>query len=845
MGAGAILYAATNNKVLGSNTITFSGTNAGVVVDGRTLSNTFRIQGGLSSNNGAVQLRNAATLNGPIELLGNAGIGSFNGIATIGGVVSGSANHALTFDFGFSDTSSVRLTAANTFSGTVAFGTTRTAAAGIILVNSDALQFSTLSSFGGSAAQSQIQFDQSVAGRVFTVGGLSGVAGSLKLENNAATPAGITLRVGNNNGSTTLSGTLSGAGGMTKIGSGTLTLAGSNSYGGATQVTAGVLALGASNVLSGSTAVTVGGGEMRMGANSNAVASFAITSGSLTGSGKLTAATYALGGGTVGANLGGGALAVSANSALNGTSDATTVNLNAGVLTLGSGGTRFTSNLVAVSGSAGAGLTLGGAEAFGSLAGAANVALGGSILSVGSADTSTSYSGTLSGAGGLTKLGSGTFTLSGGNTYGGSTQVSAGVLALGASNVLSGSTAVTVGGGEMSMGANSNTVASFAITSGSLTGSGKLTAATYGLGGGTVAANLGSGALAVSANSGLNGTSDATTVNLNAGVLTLGSGGTRFTSNLVAVSGSAGAGLTLGGAETFGSLAGAANVALGGSTLSVGSANTSTTYFGTLSGAGGLTKLGSGTFTLAGLNSYLGVTTVSAGVIAVDGRIAGSADVGSGATLGGSGLIEGNIGGAGLIAPGNSPGILAVNGQLNATGSTAFAFELSQTGAPVWSDAANSRNDVLRLTATSPFTSSLVSTNIVNVYFDVSSLANGDTFLGGFFVDNPNGTANLLDSGLGTSTFQYFVKGDGQGGYAYNNVNYYSLDQYISTASGITGVTQSSVPVTSANFSGGTITTGQVTQFVIVPEPSSLVLLGIAAALVHCQSRRRFRRGLA
>jgi hypothetical protein len=56
---------------------------------------------------------------------------------------------------------------------------------------------------------------------------------------------------------------------------------------------------------------------------------------------------------------------------------------------------------------------------------------------------------------------------------------------------------------------------------------------------------------------------------------------------------------------------------------------------------------------------------------------------------------------------------------------------------------------------------------------------------------------------------------------------------------GITGVTRSVENVASANFTGGTITTGQVTQFVIVPEPASLAMAGIGIATAAYVLRRR------
>jgi autotransporter-associated beta strand protein len=49
--------------------------------------------------------------------------------------------------------------------------------------------------------------------------------------------------------------------------------------------------------------------------------------------------------------------------------------------------------------------------------------------------------------------------------------------------------------------------------------------------------------------------------------------------------------------------------------LSVGGNGQSTVYSGQLSGAGSLTKLGTGTLTLTGANAYLGLTTVKAGTL--------------------------------------------------------------------------------------------------------------------------------------------------------------------------------------------------------------------------------------
>ena len=270
------------------------------------------------------------------------------------------------------------------------------------------------------------------------------------------------------------------------------------------------------------------------------------------------------------------------------------------------------------------------------------------------------------------------------------------------------------------------------------------------------------------------------------------------------------------------------------------------TYAGNISGSGLLRKLGAGTVKLTGSHSHSGGTTVSEGTLSVNGYLGGSSAlvVRAGAAVGGSGVIAGGITGDGQIGPGNSPGILTVQGQVAPTASTSFAFEFSGTGAPVWSSDTASVNDVLRLTNAVPFASNLASTNIVNIYFEKNVLASGDAFLGGFFVDNPNGTADLLSTSLGAAIFNYFVLGDGNGQNAYNGKSYYTLDQYIADHSGlgITGVTPSVVSVSSAAFTGGpAVTTGSVTQFVIVPEPGALALAGLGIGLAGWMARHRRR----
>jgi autotransporter-associated beta strand protein len=80
----------------------------------------------------------------------------------------------------------------------------------------------------------------------------------------------------------------------------------------------------------------------------------------------------------------------------------------------------------------------------------------------------------------------------------------------------------------------------------------------------------------------------------------------------------AGAILSLNGFDQkIGSLTGTGSTQLGAATLTTGNDNTSTTYAGVISGAGSLTKIGTGIFLLSGHNSYGGATTVAGGALEV------------------------------------------------------------------------------------------------------------------------------------------------------------------------------------------------------------------------------------
>ena len=110
---------------------------------------------------------------------------------------------------------------------------------------------------------------------------------------------------------------------------------------------------------------------------------------------------------------------------------------------------------------------------------------------------------------------------------------------------------------------------------------------------------------------------------VSAGSLVL-SGGAALADTVAVNLGTAAANLSLTASERIGSLTGVAGTAvtLGVNTLTTGDA-TNTSYAGVIGGVGGaLTKVGSGTFTLSGANTFSGPVTVSAGSLALSGGAA-------------------------------------------------------------------------------------------------------------------------------------------------------------------------------------------------------------------------------
>lgn len=245
-----------------------------------------------------------------------------------------------------------------------------------------------------------------------------------------------------------------------------------------------------------------------------------------------------------------------------------------------------------------------------------------------------------------------------------------------------------------------------------------------------------------------------------------------------------------------------------------------------------VTKDGAATLLFSGTaSSFANALVVSTGTVSITGLLgtgtAASVSIGGGAYLVGTGRVGGQVAGSGRMAPGSASaaGIFTADSLLGTgSASTAFTFQLSGTGSPAWNAATNSGNDVLRLSsATAPFAGSLTASKVIDIYFGAGT----GTFQGAFFTD----LSGDFSTSIASATYQYYTPGDGNGPYSYRGANYYALAS--------SNVTISTVNVPTANFADGSVTNGQVAQFIVVPEPATCTVALSIGALAAAVIRRR------
>ena len=516
----------------------------------------------------------------------------------------------------------------------------------------------------GSAAALPAGSTVQVAGGVLDLGGQSPHLATLRLtggtvRNGSVSASQFDLQAGSI--SADLQG---GAGGVVKTGTGTVTLSGANGYFGGTTVSGGTLALAGDLALpTGGTLAIDGSGSVDLGGSTRSVAMLLLnTSGQLHG-GSLLAGQLLLESGTIDASLVGagplvkqGTGTVALRQASPGYSGF--VELLDGTLALQAANALNAGSTVLLNGPAGTTLAVNASSSVQALAGnsAGTVALAaGATLTHGSAggSASSSYDGTITGAGSLRKQGSGSLILGGSNAFTGGTTVDAGTL------VLNGGTALA-DGGPLHLAAGAVLQLGAAETVGPLSGDGFIALGSHLL---TVRSTTdssfgggidGTGGLvkqggATLTLSGTNLYSGSTTVQ--AGTLALAGGAALDDASAVRVDG--GATLQLAAGETLGALTGAGAVALGPQTLTLGNGS-DTLFSGSMGGTGGLVKQGAGSVTLSGSNGFTGGTVVQAGALVLAG----------GSALADGGALRVDAGAAVQLAASETLGPLSGAGQV-------------------------------------------------------------------------------------------------------------------------------------------------------------------------------------
>ncbi len=725
---------------------------AGVIQDGagttgltKTSAGTFTLTGantftgGTTITSGTLQVGNGATGSIAGDILNNSAL-IFNRTGVIpiyGGDISGTGTVTK------SGASTLTLTGENTYTGATTVSGTNSI-----------LQGGVVNAFSAASAHTV------GAGAFLDLGGFDQVIGSLAGAGRV-TNAGVaaaTLATGGNDASSVFSGvTQDGTAqtALTKTGTGTLTLSGTNTYTGVTTISSGTLQLG-----NASSAGSVVGDIVNNGALVFNRTNAQIYAGAISGSGSLTklgASTLTLAGEntfTGNATITAGSLQVGDTTGTTGSIASNIVNNSAlifnrsialtyggdisgsgtvtksgaGTLTLMGDNTYTGNTTISTAGSrlqggaenafsaasahtlgAGTFLDLGGFDqSIGSLAGTGRVTNAGvtaATMTTGSNNANTSYSGIIQNevsVTSLTKVGTGTLTLSGANTYTGATTISGGTLLSGATSAFGQNSAVTVAAGatlgisssSVSIGslAGAGTVTNGGATTRTLTVGGDNTSTAFsgviqnGAGLGlTALTKAGTGTLTLS---GANTYTGATLLNvgtLQGGALNAFSAGSAHTV-------AAGAILDLGGFnQTIGSLAGTGgtvtNAGVAAALLTTGG-TAATTFAGVIqdgTAQTALTKTGSGTLTLTGANTFAGGTTISGGTMQV-----GSGAIGSiaGNILNDSALIfsrtaalpyGGVISGTGTVTKSGS-GTLTLTGENTYLGGTTISAGTLQLG---------------------------------------------------------------------------------------------------------------------------------------------------------------------
>ncbi len=670
--------------------------NNGTVRSG-TISGVIQGAGGLAVNSGS-GTGGVLTLSGVNTFTGNiASTGSSNiTISGAGQLGSGSYAGTISMTGGtFTYGSSATQTLSGTISGTGAL--TNSGAGTLTLTNTNTftgattltagvLSVADTTYLGGTSANNNIVFN---GGTLQITGTTMTSFGSHTRTYNASVTVGFDINNASNNfnvGSTAFVSTDT----LLKIGAGTLTLGATSNTIKTLQLNQGTLDIGSNNLTisnaggttindaSTSGTVTInatGGGSIVLGQNSNtdgpdigaANGATLIINANLTGTSAFeswtgtnngTGVTVLTGTNTYTNNtiINGGVLQVSNI----GNQGSTTSNLGSGgTITLGVNNSNVSTGTLRYAGTGETsnriidllGTTVGGTidqSGTGLLKFTSDLVIGfngaKTLTFQGSTTGTGDFAGKLldsgSGATAITKAGTGTWTLSGTNTYTGLTTISAGALIVsGDSHAATGGYSVAgtldvnnnlaLGTGTVTM----NTGGTIDSTVGGITNS-AVTPFTWGISwtyGGTNNLNLGTGAITAP------NASNAITLGGSAKTLTFG-GAITNTSNAVQTFTVNGAGntLSIGGYALSNNATSRIDVINGTGNVTIAGAVTN----GGTATASGLTYSGTGTLSLSGTNTYNGQTTVSSGTLNFSGSLSSAAQINVGVAGGGNAVLN-------------------------------------------------------------------------------------------------------------------------------------------------------------------------------------------------------------
>lgn len=560
-----------------------------------------------------------------------------------------------------------------------------------------------------------------------TLGGTGGGSGTLNVTGGLVGGSGVTNmgngiylgRSGSSSGLITITGgTVSTLADLRigEIGSGTVSLTNgylraNNTYAGSGTTSVGLLSVGTSGTAdlrsflslggtssgAGRGTLTVDGGLVAvrggsLGAAAGTLGTVTVTSGTLlanaSGIGGAPTASLTIGGsGTGSVTINNGGYVVVSGTLSRGANGTLTLNqggtLQIGGISDNANATRFLVASTGTVGSGTSGVLVGDLDFAGTLKFAQN--------SNGVSPTST-YNGTLSGAGNLVKTGTGTLLIGGSNSYTGGTTLTAGVVSLNSANAIGTTGTISFEGGALQATSNNTTdysarfstaanqkyaidsngenltlASDLASVGGTFTKSGAGTVTLTGANtftSGSIQAGVLEGSAASLATSGTFGAGGLTRVTFASGTANESWSGQMFGTGTFAKTGAGTLTLTGSGGSTTGTLL-ISEGAVRGTTDSFKrnivndsqltfDQTTSGTYAPNISGTGNMTLSNSGTITLTGTSSFSGTATVSSGRLVASKASAMPSQVVNNAAVGfnnaTSGTYSGAISGSGLLA---------------------------------------------------------------------------------------------------------------------------------------------------------------------------------------------------